>query len=299
MEGPKHQLIILFLMLCIGSNGREPATNRQRKSHFDMNEKLTLFRTAEISTHGIHRNNHFSGDKIAQTAISHTNYAAQGKNSYKEQIYSAYISGRMEIWKATLDAMEGQKSSDPEFLLQLINYQYGYVAWCLGNDKKPEAKIYLSLLEENLKKLKKESGETAEYHAYTAATYGFKIGLKVWRAPFYGPKSMKHAEEALETDSLSFHANMEMGNIWNHMPAVFGGSKEKALRHYAKALEILKKKPEKHLKNNWMHLNLLTLIGRLNLETGNQEEAKKYFEQVLRIEPEFTWVKEELLPSLK
>jgi hypothetical protein len=37
----------------------------------------------------------------------------------------------------------------------------------------------------------------------------------------------------------------------------------------------------------------------MHQDIKNQEEAKKYFEQALQIEPGFVWVKEELLPSLK
>jgi tetratricopeptide (TPR) repeat protein len=154
-------------------------------------------------------------------------------------------------------------------------------------------------LEENLEKLKNSSGETAEFHAYTAAAYGFKIGLSTWRAPFFGPKSMEHAEKALAKNSQSFQANMEMGNIWNHMPAVFGGSDEKALKYYSKALEIIENEPAGIQQNNWMYLNLLTLAGQMHQDMKNQQQAKKYFEQALQIEPGFVWVKEELLPSLK
>ena len=121
----------------------------------------------------------------------------------------------------------------------MVNYEYGYIAWCIGNDSKDEARKYLELAEENLEKLKNADNFEAEYHAYTAAFYGFKIGLSLWRAPFYGPKSMNEAETAFKTDSSSFNANMELGNIWSNMPEMFGGSDEKALKYYLRALEIL------------------------------------------------------------
>jgi tetratricopeptide (TPR) repeat protein len=258
MERPKYQLILIFLLLNLASTGRE----------------------------------------VSNSAFLQQTSAENSPSSFKQQIYQAYISGKMEGWKTAIDNMENQKKNEPNFLLDLINYQYGYVAWCLGNDKKDNAKHYLSLLDKNLEQLKSLSGETADYHAYTAAAYGFKIGLSLWRAPFFGPKSMDHGEQALDADSQSFQANMEMGNIWNHMPAVFGGSDEKALNCYFKALEIMKNKPDEFRKNNWMYLNLLTLVGQMQLETGNTESARKYFEQALQIEPSFVWVKEELLPSL-
>lgn len=266
MEGPKYQLVIILILLNLASPGRGVLA----KPFLWDNSAFYLQSSAENTP-----------------------------SQFKQQIYQAYISGKMDGWKTTIDNMEKQKKKEPEYLLELINYQYGYVAWCLGNDKKNDAKNYLSLLEKNMERLKNIAGETAEYHAYTAAAFGFKIGLSLWRAPFFGPKSMDHAEKALEKNSLSFQANMEMGNIWNHMPVVFGGSDEKALTYYFKALEIIEKKPEEIRKNNWIYLNLLTLVGQIQQEMGNPAQARKYFEQALQIEPDFVWVKEELLPSLK
>ncbi len=226
-------------------------------------------------------------------------FSLPAQNSFKQKIYKAYISGNMASWKTVIDDMESTKASNPEFLPDLVNYEYGYIAWCIGNDKKDEARKYLELAEENLEKLKNDENFEAEYHAYNAAFYGFKIGLSLWRAPFYGPKSMNEAETALETDSSSFNANMELGNIWSNMPEMFGGSDEKALKYYLRALELLEAENEASLKSNWMYLNLLTLVGQTEQKLDNFQQAKLYYEKALAIEPDFVWVKNELLPTLK
>jgi hypothetical protein len=36
---------------------------------------------------------------------------------FKQQIYQAYISGKMEGWRTAIDNMEKQKSNQPDFLL--------------------------------------------------------------------------------------------------------------------------------------------------------------------------------------
>ena len=89
-----------------------------------------------------------------------------------------------------------------------------------------------------------------------------------------------------------------MGNIWSNMPELFGGSDEKALKHYKKALEVLEQKSAEELKNNWMYLNLLALIGQTAQRLATYEKVRRYFEKALKIEPRFLWVKNELLPSL-
>ena len=53
------------------------------------------------------------------------------------------------------------------------------------------------------------------------------------------------------------------------------------------------------LKSNWMYLNLLTLIGQTEQKLNNLQQAKLYYEKALTIEPDFVWVKNELLPTLK
>jgi tetratricopeptide (TPR) repeat protein len=220
-------------------------------------------------------------------------------DDFKQKIYRAYISGEMHDWKEVVDQMERNKQNEPGFLLDLINYEYGYIGWCLGTDRKDEAEKYLDWAEENLEKLDNLTNKyEAEIHAYTAAFYGFKIGLKNWRAPFLGPKSVDHAEKALELDPDNFNANVEMGNIWSNMPEIFGGSDEKGLKYYKKALEVLEQKSAEELKNNWMYLNLLALTGRIEQGLDNHEAARRYFEKALKTEPRFLWVKNELLPSL-
>lgn len=266
MERPKYQIILILVLLSLASPSRKVLA----KPSLRENSALAV--------------------QIAAENL---------QSPFKQQVYEAYISGKMEGWKIAIDNMEKQKKNEPEYLSELINYQYGYVAWCLGNDKNNEAKHYLSLLDKNLEKLNALSGETAEYHAYTAAAYGFKIGLSTWRAPFFGPKSMNHAELALEKNPRNFQANMETGNIWNHMPAMFGGSHEKALKYYTTALEIIENEPAEIRKHNWNYLNLLTIVGQIHRDAGNRGTAKNYFEQALQIEPRFVWVKAELLPSLE
>jgi tetratricopeptide (TPR) repeat protein len=226
------------------------------------------------------------------------NLLAVSQINYRNAVYNAFISGEMEKWKTAIDKMEKQKTAEPDYLLDLINYQYGYIGWCLGKDKKKEARHYLKLMEENLGELKQQAGETANYHAYFAAVYGFKIGLKTWRAPFLGPKSMKHAEQAIEKDHQNFQANVEMGNIWNHMPKLFGGSYEKARRYYLNAIEIMENSEHYSSENNWMYLNLLAITGQVESKQGNREKAMHLYKKALKIESKFIWVKKELLPSL-
>jgi len=222
----------------------------------------------------------------------------EAQTKYQSIIYNSYISGNMENWGSAIKNMAEQKHNNTEYIIELINYQYGYIAWCIDHKKEREAGYFISEMEDNLTYLGKTAGETAIFHAYTAALYGFKIGLNNWKAPVFGKKSMHHAKTALEKDSLNVQANLEMGNIWNYMPEIFGGSKTKAMHYYSRALRIFENQYSE-LHNNWNYLNLLVLAGQTAHKRGHKQTAIDFYEKALKFEPQFQWVRNELLPPLK
>ena len=78
------------------------------------------------------------------------------------------------------------------------------------------------------------------------------------------------------------------------MPAVFGGSKKKAIEYYLKAEKLM---TVGDVKNDWNYLSTLTLIAGAYEELGNYEKAETYYLKILSISPQFTWVKNNLYPK--
>ena len=218
--------------------------------------------------------------------------------SNKEKIYQAYISNRMDDWKAIIDSLEQHKTESTDYLSELVNYQYGYIGYCLAEDDDKKAKLYLDLAENNLDILENQNFDPALVNAYKAAFWGFKIGLSPIKAPIFGRRCIKNADLALElNDKLPF-AHVQYGNAYFYMPAIFGGSKEVAIEHFLLAIEQMEKQPAE-LQNDWNYLSLLSLTGQSYVEMGEYEEAKVIYEKALRFEPDFKWVKNELYPDLK
>ena len=89
--------------------------------------------------------------------------------NFKSDIYSAYINGDMNMWKNIIDKMNLQQTKSFEFILELTNYQYGYIGWSIGNNKKEEASNYLDLAEDNLKILEKAMYKTSIVNSYKSA----------------------------------------------------------------------------------------------------------------------------------
>lgn len=216
--------------------------------------------------------------------------------SRKTEIYKAYIGNKMDRWQNIIDKMEQEKIYEEDFLAQLVNFQYGYIGYCIGNDKTEMAKEYLEKAEKNLKLLSKEDANPSVIHAYESAFYGFKIGFNRLRAPFYGPRSIKHAELAIELDKKNPLGYIQYGNSQFYMPPIFGGSKKEAIKYFQKAQELMEQDSER-IENDWNYLSLLTLIAQSFEEMEQYKQAQDYYEKILNVEPDFLWVKNELYPS--
>ncbi len=202
----------------------------------------------------------------------------------------------MGKWKNTIDQMQNEAENSGEFLIELVNYQYGYVGWCIGEDKNGEAKQIMSLAEDNLKKLENMNYAPSDINAYKSAFYGFKIGLSPIKAPVLGPRSINHAKLSVEQDENNPMGYIQYGNAQFYMPAVFGGSKKEAVEYFEKALDLMRRSSSMTI-NNWNYLSLLTLIAQSYEMMNEWEKAESTYKTILESEPRFTYVKDELYPD--
>jgi tetratricopeptide (TPR) repeat protein len=203
----------------------------------------------------------------------------------------------MAQWKLVIDEMNLQNNKSNDFLLELVNYQYGYVGWCIDKDNDEQAEAYLALAEANLEILEKASYKLSLVNAYKSAFYGFHIGLNVFKAPFVGPKSVECAELAMKLDEKNPYGYIQYGNSQFYMPSAFGGSKTVALNYFNKA-KLLMELDKTEMKDDWNYLNLLTMIAKAYTELHDYNAAKACYENLFRIEPNLMWVKNELYTEL-
>ncbi len=187
------------------------------------------------------------------------------------------------------------KSND--FILELVNYQYGYIGYCLGYDKKSEAKKYLEMAQKNIDFLEKQNYRLPLVNAYNAAFCGFRIGINILSVPHNGFKSIEYAKKAIELDNENYLGYVQYGNIQFYMPKTFGGSKKEGIGYYIRAKEILEE-DKTGLKENWNYLAVLLVIGQSHNYLNDYTSAKAVYEYILRLEPDFTYVRDELYPQL-
>ncbi len=215
---------------------------------------------------------------------------------HKTQIYHAFINGNMDEWKKEIDiaAQKPQISNDDK--LELINSQIGYIGWCIGNEKYDEARYYIQLSTNYLDELEDEKFKPSYVLSYQGGLNGLKIGLNPFMAIFLGPGILSNAKKAVEIDTENPNAYILLGNSKYYMWAMLGGSKEEALRYYKKAEQIIEKDTLK-TKENWNYLSLLTMIAHAHEEMDNDEAAHDYYQKILRTEPNYKWIKEEIYPQ--
>ena len=217
--------------------------------------------------------------------------------SYKSEVYSAFISNNMGKWKSAIDRMSASSEMTEDQLLELVNYQYGYIAWCLGNNKSDEARKYLDLARKNLDFLSLNKKYISIVNSYKAAFYGYRIALNKILAPFLGPKILDCARIAVNSDRENPFGYVQLGNIRFYIPAAFGGSKKEALDYYLTALELMEKNENKNTEN-WNYLSLLTVIAQSYYYINDFQTSVKYLDKILKIEPGYDWVRNELYPKV-
>ena len=213
------------------------------------------------------------------------------------RIYNAYVHNDMKAWKHVIDSIQHENKKSNSTLLTLVNYQYGYIGWCIGMNFDKEAENYISLMQKNIALLEKSNYRLSMIYAYQSALYGYKIGLSPVRAPFYGPKSIKYAENSLQLDKDNYFALMQAGNIHYYMPRIFGGSFKEAISYYLRAKTAMEKNST-DIHDNWNYLHLLTLIAQAYTKAKDYQAAERYYNLILKIEPEFQWIKDELYDDI-
>ena len=222
---------------------------------------------------------------------------SQSFASTKSDIYKAYIASSMVEWKVVIDRLQSTGIKDDASRLELVNYQYGYIGWCIGENRKDEANQYLELAEDNLNAIEKKQLYAAKVNSYRSAFYGFHIGLNMLLAPWYGSKSIACAKEAVALDSQDYLGYVQLGNVYFHAPSLMGGDKSKAIENYRIARMKLER-ASNEIIFDWNFLSLLVTTANCYESMGDLEKAKSSYEEILKIEPNFNWVRIELYPNI-
>ena len=146
--------------------------------------------------------------------------------------------------------------------------------------------------------LEKMGLDNARVYSLKGAFYGFQIMLDPLKAPSLGKLSMEANEKAMSLDPEEPQVWLEKANMEYYRPAIFGGSKKKAVPMYEKAVKLFESSPGR-IQENWVYMNCLAGLGIAYENTRNYSEAGSVYRKLLKLEPSFKWVKEDLYPQFR
>jgi tetratricopeptide (TPR) repeat protein len=216
------------------------------------------------------------------------------------EIYYAYISSDMDRWESIMERMESDwtERKDSELLYELTEAQYGFIGYCIAEKRKKEAKVYIEKAENNIKLLMVYNDSLSGVYSLHGAIFGLRISLEPFKAPAYGKRSEELNEYAIKLDPLDPQAWMEKANIEFYKPAMFGGSKTRAVPLYEKAVLLFESSPDV-IQADWIYLNCITALANAYVETRQFRQADHLYKRILRMEPDFKWIKDDVYPAFK
>ena len=219
---------------------------------------------------------------------------------YQAAIYQAYLLEEMDRWKKVMNQIEQDfsQTSDPALLYDLLEAEYGFTAWLISVKRKKEAAELVKRAERHMALLIDMDMENARVYSLKGAFYGFQLMLKPHRAPSLGRLAMETNQKALDLDPDEPQVWLEKANMDYFRPVIFGGSKRKAVPMYERAVELFESSPERTC-DNWLYMNCLAGLGIAYEKTGKITEAGELYRKILRLEPSFKWVKEEVYPHFR
>jgi tetratricopeptide (TPR) repeat protein len=216
----------------------------------------------------------------------------------KEKLYVAYISGNNELWISVMnDLSEFYKASDNIFeLFELAKSQYGYMGVLIDRSEFDLARKILPETEKNIQELLKYNPNWADAHGLKAGIYGFKIILFPTQVIFNGPKGKNYLEKASSYNEISASILVEMANYKYHTPALLGGDINEAIKYYEYAIRLFELTDQK--KHNWQYINTMVWLAISYDKKGENVKAAKLLSKILKLEPDFNWVKNDLYPKI-
>lgn len=216
---------------------------------------------------------------------------------YRKMIYKTFVNGEMYKWDGIIQSMEESTSTKTlDQKLELISYYYGNTAHQIHKKQYEKATVSCNKGETLIAQVLLQSPQNATAYAYKGAFLGFRIGISKFKSVVLGPESEACINKANQLEPHNVQAIVDKANLLYYIPSILGGDKKQALKLYILAVAIMEKNKECH--QNWFYLNTLTSIAKTYEKLDQDQHSKAVYEKILRLEPNFKWVKNELYPGL-
>ena len=218
------------------------------------------------------------------------------ESPYKKTLYNSFFNREMYKWGNLIRTIDTGKAITVEQKLELINYYYGYIGYLIGKKQNDVAGNMILKGEKLIHQVLLSSPKNATALSFKGSFLGFRMGINKFKSFGLNRESFADINKAYALDPQNVQALIDKGNILYYSPGIFGGDKEEALKYYLKGTRILEK--NKDTDQNWVYLNLLTIIALAYEKTDHPDQARLTCEKLLRKEPNDRWVKDIYYPRL-
>jgi len=220
-----------------------------------------------------------------------------GQNTQKA-IFKNFTSNNIVKWETPIKHLETNPAlpNNDSLLLVYNELLYGIVGVYIA-DKNNKAPDFLSKFYDAIVLLKEKPNLKSYYLAYSSAAIAYDMALNLYKIPFLANKSFSLAYAAVKQNSTNPVAWVILGNAKYYAPKVFGGDLNEALKFLKTANKLWEYLNQ--TKNNWLYINTMAWVGFINYKLSDYHEAKTIYIHILKMAPDFFWVKNELLPDVE
>ena len=138
-----------------------------------------------------------------------------------------------------------------------------------------------------------------ETHALLGSVIGMQIGSNPIKGMTHGPRADAAMEKAIELGPNNPRVWLLHGIATMFKPKLFGGGNERAEQHLRKAIALFDHDRPAPRAPRWGRDEAWLWLGQVLEDEKRWDEAKRAYEAALSIEPDNSWVRDELLANFE
>ena len=217
--------------------------------------------------------------------------ASMSAQDANELMYKAYLTRSETDWKKALETRKAAADADKKNSAKQFDLAFTYFSLLNGTMATPNEDMfdeYVDDAKELIDKLIESNPKSGIAKSMLANIYGNEIGHSPMKGMLLGSKASSNASKGKElepTSPLTWHVYAV--NKY-YTPSSFGGSPKEAAENAQKAVELMEANPLS-LKNNWLYLDALVILGKAHQKLENKAGAIAAWEKARSREPGFKY----------
>ena len=205
------------------------------------------------------------------------------KAQEKSLAYGAYLKFSKTLWRKSVEKASGQFGGNS---MEKAIALYGLLNNTMADKDEETFDLYFTETVDLLKKLIKEQPENGDAMAILSSIYGLAITYQPLKGIYYGSKSGRFIEQALEKSPDSPFVNYKYAGYKLYTPSMWGGDVDIAIDYFKKAIETYE---SDNLTNEWHYLDALMGLSIAYEKQGDQAACTATLERLIGIEPGHRW----------